>query len=139
VLLNLAPAAAQQTVILVNEVPEEELVITDPDLLAIILQNMVSNAVKHAPGTTVHLTAETTGRHWRITVADQGPGIPEAALQRIRSLLAGEARSTELRTGLGYMIIADMAELLGAQILVDSTPNAGTVVSVQWSAKGEQA
>jgi signal transduction histidine kinase/ligand-binding sensor domain-containing protein len=134
VLASLAPAAAQQAVVLLNEVPEEELVITDPDLLGIILQNVVSNAIKHAPGTTVRLTAGAVGQGWRIAVADQGPGIPATALQRIRALLAGQARSTELRTGLGFVIIADMAELLGAQVHVQSVVGAGTVVTVAWPA-----
>jgi two-component system sensor histidine kinase KdpD len=121
-------------VVLLNEVPEEELVITDPDLLGIILQNVVSNAIKHAPGTTVRVTAESTGYGWRIAVADQGPGIPATALQRIRALLAGQARSTELRTGLGFVIIADMAELLGATVHLQSVVGAGTVVTVAWPA-----
>lgn len=47
----------------------------DPDRLQQMLMILLSNAVKHAPGAPVRLTARAAGDHVEIHVADRGPGI----------------------------------------------------------------
>ncbi len=53
-------------------------------LLASAVENVVRNAVSYtAPSSTVRLSLERTGDLQRIAVSDQGPGVPEAELERI--------------------------------------------------------
>lgn len=126
-------AARQQHVQVVNAVPEELVVRTDPQLLGIVLQNILSNAIRHASGSMVHIAARETDHGFVLEVRDDGPGISPAALDRIRTLLKGEGRDTELRSGLGYMIIADMAALLDARVEVGPSESGGTQVNVHCS------
>jgi signal transduction histidine kinase len=126
-------AARQEHVQVVNAVAEELLVCTDPQLLGIVLQNILSNAIRHAPGCRVHIGARETDDGFVLEVADNGPGMSPAALERIRTLLNGEGRDTELRSGLGYMIIADMAALLNARVEVRPIESGGTQVNVYCS------
>jgi signal transduction histidine kinase len=126
-------AARQQRVQVVNAVPEELVVRTDPQLMGIVLQNILSNAIRHAPGSKVHITARETDHGFVLEVRDDGPGMSPAALDRIRTLLSGAGRETELRSGLGYMIIADMAALLDARVEVGPIESGGTQVSVHCS------
>lgn len=54
------------------------------DLLQRALENVVRNAVKHTfPGTEVRVVLRRQGSHLHIDVADDGPGVPEAALEAI--------------------------------------------------------
>jgi signal transduction histidine kinase len=115
---------------LTNLVLEDLLVKTDPQLITIILQNVISNALRHGQGTEVRITAEGNERYFRIEVQDDGPGMSAVALERIHTLLVGEGRDVELRSGLGYMIIADMATLLEAHVTVRSAPGKGTQVLI---------
>ncbi len=56
----------------------------EPELLRQILLNLVSNAVAVSPpGGRVRLASEPAGTGWRFTVCDEGPGLPEAQLERI--------------------------------------------------------
>jgi signal transduction histidine kinase len=126
----LRETARQQGMRLTNRVLEDLLVKTDPQLITIILQNVISNALRHGQGTEVRITAEGNERHFRIEVQDDGPGMSAAALERIHTLLVGEGRDVELRSGLGYMIIADMATLLEAHVAVRSAPGQGTQVLI---------
>jgi len=126
-------AARQQHVQVVNAVPEELVVRTDPQLLSIVLQNILSNAIRHAPGSNVHIAARETDHGFVLEVRDDGPGMSPAALDRIRTLLKGGGRDTELRSGLGYMIIADMAALLDARVEVRPIESGGTQVNVHCS------
>lgn len=76
------------------------------DLLGIILHNVMPNAVKHAPGSRVRISADELPHGFRLVITDSGPGMSAASLDHINALLAGHGHSTELRSGLGYMIIA---------------------------------
>jgi signal transduction histidine kinase len=56
----------------------------DPVLLRRAIENIVRNAIGHAPaGTSVELTLETFGENASIVVRDYGPGVPEEALTQI--------------------------------------------------------
>ncbi|BAH75008.1 putative sensor histidine kinase [Solidesulfovibrio magneticus RS-1] len=57
--------------------------IIDPERLLQVLINLLSNAIKFTPQGTVELKARCTGNVLRLTVADQGIGIPPQELERI--------------------------------------------------------
>jgi two-component system, OmpR family, sensor kinase len=54
------------------------------ELLHRAVENIVRNAVKYtAPGSTVEVSAGRAGNHFRVTVADRGPGVAESDLAAI--------------------------------------------------------
>lgn len=56
----------------------------DAELLRRAIENVVRNAIRYSPkDSTVEIRAEARGAQARITVRDQGPGVPEEALARI--------------------------------------------------------
>jgi len=99
-----------------------------------VIYNLLDNAVKYSqPGGTVFLRAEIEGDRVRISVADQGVGIPEADLPRIfeRFYRADKARSRELGgTGLGLSIVKHIVQLHGGTVEAASEPGKGTTISV---------
>ena len=106
----------------------------DEDLLVRMVQNLLDNALRHSPpGAAVRLTLECAGREYRISVADQGPGIPEEARPRLfeRFFRADESRTRGGESaggaGLGLSIARWVAEAHGGSLdLVRSGPE-GTV------------
>lgn len=55
----------------------------DPDLVRRVVRNLVDNAVKYGGGSPVRVSCEKDEGRLRVTVADEGPGIPEAARERV--------------------------------------------------------
>lgn len=106
----------------------------DENRLQEVIYNLLDNAVKYSrPGGTVFLRAELEGERVRISVADQGVGIPEADLPRIfeRFYRADKARSRELGgTGLGLSIVKHVVQLHGGTVEASSEPGKGTTISV---------
>ena len=106
-------------------------VVTDPERLRRVLENLVDNAVKYTPtGGRVEVTtsAGPSGTA-RIEVADNGPGIAGEHLARIfeRFYRVDKARSRELGgTGLGLSIVKHLAEGMGASVSVESEPGRGS-------------
>lgn len=98
----------------------------DRDALAIILQNLLSNAAKYSAGKPVKIVSRPRdGDGLRISVIDQGPGI---APEKLATLFAPFARGEtygKKGIGLGLTIVRQAAELLGGQVSAESQPGQG--------------
>ena len=115
----------------------------DETRLQELIYNLLDNAVKYSkPGGTVFLRAEPAGDSVRISVADQGIGIPENDLPRIfeRFYRADKSRSSEHSgTGLGLSIVKHIAQLHGGSVEAESELGKGTTISVVIPVKHEAA
>ena len=108
--------------------------LADETRLQELLYNLLDNAVKYSkPGGTVFLRAEPNGTTLRISVADQGAGIPREDLPRIfeRFYRADKSRSSEQSgTGLGLSIVKHIAQLHGGSVEAESELGKGTTITV---------
>jgi two-component system sensor histidine kinase QseC len=116
VLAEVAPAAlARGVAVELADGPDAQ-VRCEPGLVAVLLRNLVDNAVNHAGTGTVRIDVDASRDRAILGVIDQGPGIPpqerEKVLQRFYRLeSAGEGGS-----GLGLSIVQRVAELHGATL-----------------------
>ncbi len=98
----------------------------DPEKLRIMLDNLVSNAVKFsAEGGVVDIIARGEGQHLVLEVADNGPGIPPAERERVfdpffrgRSVAGGPLRGS----GIGLSVVRDYAQAHGGTVEVVDDP-----------------
>ncbi len=106
-------------------VPEGATVETDPELLGVILQNLIGNAVKYSNKGRIEIgAAEKSG--WEISVADQGPGIPPEHQGRIFDAFSRGDTHGQAGVGLGLTIASRAAEVIGARLTFESSPGLGT-------------
>jgi two-component system phosphate regulon sensor histidine kinase PhoR len=124
-----APARAK-SVKLQNSVPAGLAVSADRDKLLQVLINLLDNAAKYnRDGGEVKVSASAEAGLVRVTVEDNGPGIPAAHLPHIfeRFYRVDKARSRELGgTGLGLSIVKHLVELHGGAVGVDSAEGRGS-------------
>jgi two-component system, OmpR family, phosphate regulon sensor histidine kinase PhoR len=132
----LAPQAAQKDLQfdIVSTTPVQ--VVTDPDYLRRMVENILDNAVKYTPAAgRVHVTiGRDADGSASIEVRDTGPGIAADHLPRIfeRFYRVDQARSRELGgTGLGLAIVKHLAERLGAAVEVRSQAGAGSTFTIR--------
>lgn len=106
-------------------------VLIDSDRLTQVLTNLISNAAKFSPpGGVVRVRIDQEQPAGvRVTVSDNGPGIPPEFCARIFQKFA-QADASDSRakggTGLGLSIAKTITEKLGGQIGFDTTPGKGT-------------
>jgi signal transduction histidine kinase len=127
---NLSYAKSFEVSIAISEVAEDAAVLADPDRVLQILTNLISNAVKFSPrGGTVSLGASRNSGFIRFSVADRGPGIPEAFRGRIFQKFAQADASCDRRkrgTGLGLSITKAIVERLSGHIDFTTEEGRGT-------------
>jgi signal transduction histidine kinase len=122
--------AARRSVRLVTHVsPDAGEIEADPDRVAQIVDNLVTNALRFSPeGGTVEIEAVPDGNAVRFSIRDRGPGIApsEQALIFDRFHRTDLARNREAGgTGLGLAIARQLVQLHGGCIGVESTPGEG--------------
>jgi two-component system sensor histidine kinase BaeS len=109
----------------------------DPDRMAQVLGNLVSNAMRHTPaGGGIALSAEELRDTVALTVSDSGVGIAPEHLPHVfdRFYRGDESRYQENgESGLGLAIAKSIVEAHGGRISVTSTVGVGTTVTVQIS------
>lgn len=105
---------------------------TDPNLLAEILQNLVSNAIRYTESGSVIVRCERDGSHCRLDVIDSGIGIADEELESIFTEFQQGSNQTANKEGfgLGLAIVRRLAELLGLDISVRSELGRGSQFSV---------
>ena len=117
---------------LVVELPAATPVVqADPRRTAQVLVNLLSNASKYGPdeaeiaiGATVH------GHRVRVTVANQGPGIPMVLRQDLfrRFVHPGQGNDkAQVGAGLGLSVVKAVVEAHGGQVGIDDRPGGGSV------------
>jgi len=122
-----------------NLVPEEEIMISDRNILMIVLQNLLSNAIKYTEKGTITFSVATRDDMYLITVEDNGIGMSPEVKNTIEKIISrkgqitGETPNHENGNQLGYYIIVDFLQLLKGSIQVTSAPGIGTSVTVSFT------
>ena len=115
--------------------PERPTVHGDPDKLVQVFTNLISNAIKFSPaGREVRVQLSTSDSTAIVSIADQGPGIPNEFRDRIFGKFQQAAPSgarTTGGTGLGLAIARAIVELHGGTIRFETRHGAGTTFIVE--------
>ena len=116
----------------------------DSDLILQVISNLLSNAVKFSPsGGEVVVKVETLGTMGRLSVCDQGPGVPDDYQTRIfEKFIQVDAADDRKKggTGLGLSIVKQIMLRLGGEVGLKSLPMRGCDFYVQlprWGQTGQ--
>lgn len=110
VVAGLVPAANARNVEITLESPRSAAVMAHPELLAIVLRNLVENAVKYAalPGRVVVTVAGGQPAVTDLLVEDDGPGLSAEAFERAFERFQRLGRSGGGGVGLGLSIVSEL-------------------------------
>jgi len=96
------------------------------------LINLIANACKYAPRSTIHVGLTHHGPGVQLWVKDSGPGIESEHLERIFDRFERAVSSAHYGgLGLGLYVTRQIAELHGGTVRVDSQPGAGSTFYVE--------
>lgn len=98
----------------------------DETLLAVLLRNLVDNALRYTPvGTPVHVEVRVEGDAACVVVEDGGPGLPATDIERLGERFFRTVDATASGSGLGWSIVRRIASVHGLSVAVDRSPSLG--------------
>ncbi|MER0043209.1 hybrid sensor histidine kinase/response regulator [Pseudomonas sp. MGal98] len=105
----------------------------DQGLLTTMLQNLLTNALKYAPGQPMLIGCRQRGAHLSIELYDKGRGIAEAHLENIfeEFYRVRQARDSDVEgMGLGLTIVRRLGTLMNLQVRIRSVEGKGTLAAI---------
>lgn len=117
------------------DLPDEPIVVrADRERVAHVLEHLLENARKFGgPHGTIVVSARLDSGYARVSVSDEGPGIPEADRERVfeRFVRLGNILTRETQgAGVGLFIAKRSVEAMGGHISVDSEPGKGSTFTM---------
>jgi two-component system OmpR family sensor kinase len=105
-----------------------------PETLAILIRNLIDNAVRHTPeGGVVDVALEKDSQQVRLRVTDSGPGIAPHERERVFDRFYRVPGTSAVGSGLGLAIVRTIATQHGAQVSLGSGPDGqGLLVTVEF-------
>jgi two-component system sensor histidine kinase KdpD len=115
-----------------SDLPREPVLVRlDFSLMQHALGNLLLNAASHTPnGTAVAVSAELAGGNLRLSVADQGPGIPKDLLPRVFDKFFRGPSAPTGGSGLGLTIVKGFVEAHGGSVTADNRPGGGALFAI---------
>ncbi|NNF69923.1 MAG: GAF domain-containing protein, partial [Acidimicrobiia bacterium] len=119
--------------VMVDVAAEVEKVEADPEHLRRILTNLIVNAMKYAPGSSIEVLGRATEDEVTLSVVDHGPGIPyelqDHVFDRFTQIERPETRARG-GTGLGLSIVRGLAEAMGGRVWFEPTMGGGATFAL---------
>jgi len=129
VVRNMQPLAAQKNLTFTFSQADLPMIVTDPERVKQIMNNLITNAIKYTPQGKVNISSLQKSSLASITVSDSGVGIPPEELPNLFSKfhrIKEEKTKDERGTGLGLWITKQLVETLGGKIYVQSIYGSGS-------------
>ncbi|OJU11573.1 MAG: hypothetical protein BGN88_13850 [Clostridiales bacterium 43-6] len=120
---------------------EDVFVLTDPKWNEILLDQIISNAIKYSAETektkNIYFTLEKEKGSVTLSIRDEGAGIPPYDIGRVfEPFFTGEnGRRYKNSSGIGLYVCHEIAKKLGNHIAIESEVNKGTTVKVDYLSK----
>jgi signal transduction histidine kinase len=134
-IVTVQPYAIQMDVTVHLDSRSEAVVMADPDDMAIVFNNLVSNAVKYNKnGGRADITIDSSENEAIVIVADTGIGISKSDTENLFTefvRIKNEKTRNITGSGLGLSIVKKVIELYHGTIKVESTPDLGSTFTIR--------
>jgi two-component system sensor histidine kinase QseC len=136
VVAEVAPQAIQKQQTIEVDAAEPGWVQGDGTLLAVLVRNLVDNAIRYSPpNALVKVAVSRQQAHVRLKVEDSGPGMTEQDLKRVGERFFRVIGSGQGGSGLGWSIVRRIAAVHRAEVRVGrSIVLGGLAVEIDWIA-----
>ncbi|MFM9842785.1 MAG: sensor histidine kinase [Dongiaceae bacterium] len=108
------------------------------ELLETVVENIVDNSISVSPpGGRITLSLKRESGRAKLTIADEGPGVPSQDLERIferrfsnRPTQEAKGAGSSLHAGIGLWIVRRNVEAVGGQVHAENGPNGGLMMQI---------
>ena len=105
--------------------PTTVLMVGMPAGLRLVIDNAITNAVKHGGATEIRLAAISSTDGVEITVDDNGLGVPEGERRAVFDRFSRGSTAARSGSGLGLALVAQQAEIHGGTAALETSPMGG--------------
>ncbi len=117
-----------------TDIQDDVRIQSDPELLSLVWNNLISNAVKFTPENgTICVTLKTENDSIVVSIRDTGCGMkPETGMHIFEKFYQGDTSHATQGNGLGLALVKRVVDILGGEISVQSVYGQGSTFTVKF-------
>ena len=117
-----------------TDIQDDVRIKSDPELLSLVWNNLISNAVKFTPeGGTIRVTLKANEKNVVISVRDTGCGISQEVGKHIfEKFYQGDTSHATQGNGLGLALVKRVVDILNGEISVQSVSGKGSTFTIKF-------
>lgn len=128
---QLSPYYKQKNITLLNNVDHNFEILTNKQILSIILSNLIDNAIKFAEKPEIKIYAVQHANNITITIKDNGKGMNQSKIDSNLNASMQQNFNVESKNlHLGYIFINELLPIINGKIKIHSKKNIGTAVNI---------
>jgi len=130
----LNPLAHQKQQHLLNNIDEQLIVFQYAGPLRVLIYNLVMNAINFSGKGNISVSDRRENDNVIISIQDEGAGMTPEQIQNIMNdevIISSTTVDNRKGHGLGYLIIKDLIKMIGAELIIVSEKEKGTIVSIK--------
>jgi signal transduction histidine kinase len=128
------PFIQNENVLILNKVPDDLIIQNWPDSLRVLLYNLIINGVNNTVHGKIEIDYDMSKNGYKIIISDTGVGMNDSMVEY---LLKGKNKNEvddipklKKGNGVGFQIIRNIVQLMGAKFEIESIQNKGTKVTL---------
>lgn len=125
----------RKSILLVNHIPQDFIILSNLQILKIIVSNIIDNAIKYSYQGTIQLSAHADAHFYYIQCTDNGIGMSKEKIEELSDYdISYENLSTSTDQHsyhLGYYLINELSPLIHCTCKIQSEPKQGTTITLQ--------
>ena len=131
-------SAKQKNINIVQDIDDAVVVWADKNLLALVLRNLISNALKFSySGQTIRMNAVKQTHQWVIMVSDEGIGMSADLMHQLNAVAQHSFESRlgtnkEKGTGLGLVLCKNFMQMMDGQLLAKANQPSGCMMQLHF-------
>ena len=136
VLTSFSATLKQKNIQIENSINENDGVLADKNLLALVIRNLISNALKFSyAGKTIWLSMKQHENELTICIADEGMGMSAEAMEQINqdtssTMISTYGTNKEKGTGLGLMLCKSFLSMMSGTLSATTNQPQGTIMLI---------
>ena len=133
-LLQFEDICEQKQLTIETDITDSVHICSDPELLSLVWNNLISNAVKFTPsGGTIGVSLKTDGEYVVVSVSDTGCGMkPETGKHIFEKFYQGDTSHAMQGNGLGLALVKRVVDIFSGKICVHSIYGEGSTFTVRF-------
>lgn len=138
IIATFSDSARKKNINFVQDIDDAVVVWADKNLLALVLRNLISNALKFSySGQTIRMNAEKQTHQWVIMVSDEGIGMSADLMHQLNAVAQHSIESRlgtnkEKGTGLGLVLCKNFMQMMDGQLLAKANQPSGCIMQLHF-------
>lgn len=128
--------AESNNTVIINNVPQDLQFCANYQALAVVLHNLLDNAVKNTREGEIIVSAMNGVDKIVVSIEDTGTGLPPALLHWINDYWYSKGREEDAspeHNGLGLIIVMELLEQMKGRLKAENKPHCGAIVKIEWT------